>query len=163
MGAAMDSGGVTVEVIADGVHLHPATVRMLVRSFGPERVCLVTDAVRPAGLESGTFRVGGHDAVLDGGSVRLPDGTIAGSAATMNGILRNLVDWAVAPLTEAVRMASTTPAQRLGLGEAKGVIAPGYDADIIALDGDLNVAATWVRGERVYEGGDIIPPQEASE
>jgi N-acetylglucosamine-6-phosphate deacetylase len=151
IGAALASPGVTIEVIADGVHLHPATVSLCVRAFGPERVCLVTDAVRPAGLDSGTFRIGGHDAVMDRGSIRLPDGTIAGSAATMDAVVRNLVSWGAVGVVGAVAMASATPARAMGLGDRKGAIAPGYDADIVALDGDLNVVATWVGGALVYE------------
>ena len=93
IGAAIEATGVTVEAIADGVHLHPATVNLLVQALGTERVCLVTDAVTPAGLPAGKFRIGSEEAVLDGGSIRLPDGTIAGSAATMDVVVRNVVDW----------------------------------------------------------------------
>ena len=150
VGAALDSPGVTIEVIADGVHLHPATVRMLLRSFGPERVALITDAVAPAGLGSGAFRLGGQEARLDGGRVTLPDGTIAGSAATMDTVVANLVRWGAASLAEAVRMASTVPAMVAGVSGRKGRIAPGYDADIVALGDDLRVEATWTRGRPAY-------------
>ncbi len=150
IGAALDSPGVTVEVIADGVHLHPAVVGLLVRAFGTERVCLVTDAVLPAGLGSGTFDIGGESATLHGGSIRLPDGTIAGSAATMDVVVRNLVEWGTASLGGAIAMASATPALALGLGGRKGAIAPGYDADLVALDAGLKVDATWVAGQLVY-------------
>ena len=146
VGAALDSPGVTVEVIADGVHLHPSTVRMLLQAFGPERVALITDGVAPAGLEKAAFRLGGQEAQLDGGRVTLPDGTIAGSAATMDTVVANVVRWGTASLAEAVRMASAVPATVAGLGGRKGRIAPGYDADIVALDNDLRVEATWARG-----------------
>ena len=151
IGAALASPGVTIEVIADGVHLHPTTVSLLVRALGPDRICLVTDAVRPAGLDSGTFRIGGHDAVMDHGSIRLPDGTITGSAATMDAALRNVVSWGVASVAEGISMASGTPARALGVGDRKGAIAPGNDADIVALDDELNVVATWVGGALVYQ------------
>jgi N-acetylglucosamine-6-phosphate deacetylase len=150
LGAALESPGVTVEVIADGVHLHPATVALLVRAFGPGRVCLVTDAVSPAGLGAGSFRIDRVEARLDGVSVRLPDGTIAGSAATMDLVVRNIVSWNAATLAEASAMASGTPARALGIGEQKGLLAPGYDADIVALDDTLQVVATWVGGREVY-------------
>jgi N-acetylglucosamine-6-phosphate deacetylase len=153
LGAALGFDGVTVEVIADGVHLHPATVSLLVRAFGPKRGCLVTDAVSPAGLGEGSFRIGGHEARFDGGSIRLPDGTIAGSAATMDAVVRNVASWDVAGFSGAVRMASATPAVALGLDTRKGAISPGYDADIVALNGDLDVAATWVGGQLVYVRG----------
>jgi N-acetylglucosamine-6-phosphate deacetylase len=156
IGAALDAAGVTVEVIADGVHLHPAAVRMLVQAFGAGRICLVTDGVRPAGLKDGAFEVGGAVARLDRGSIRLPDGTIAGSAATMDSLVRNVVTWSIVDAGGAVRMASATPAVAIGLGNSKGVIEAGYDADIVALDPDLRVVRTWVAGNLVYDAGDKI-------
>jgi N-acetylglucosamine-6-phosphate deacetylase len=150
VGAALDASGVTIEVVADGVHLHSATVRMLLRAFGPERAALVTDAVTPAGLDQGLFRIGNEEAVLASGRIVLADGTIAGSAATMDGLLRNVVGWGCATLSEAVRMLSTVPASVAGSGATRGRIAPGYAADIVALTADLEVAATWVAGRQVY-------------
>ena len=151
LGAAADREGVTVEVIADGVHLHPATVRLLVRALGPQRVALVTDAVPPAGLQSGVFALGGHKARLQDGAVRLPDGTIAGSAATMDQMVRNVLQWGCADLQAVAEMASATPAGVLGLAGRKGRIAPGYDADMVALDAELRVAKTWVAGRTVFQ------------
>lgn len=150
IGAAIAADGATVEVIADGVHLHPATVRFLVRALGPDRVALVTDAVPPAGLEEGGFRLGGEEARLEGGRITLPDGTIAGSAATMDEVVRNVVNWGIAGLADAVRMASATPARVLGLSGCKGRIAAGYAADLVALDGDLRPVMTWRAGRLVY-------------
>jgi len=150
LGAALEAEGVTVEVIADGVHLHPAAVRTLVRAFGTERIALITDGVTPAGLDDGTFRIGNVEASLKDGGMRLPDGTIAGSVATMSDVVRNVVGWAIADLAAAATMASETPARALGLGERKGIIAPGYDADLVALTADLSVAATWVAGRLSY-------------
>lgn len=150
VGAALDSPNVTAEVIADGVHVHPATVTVLVKAFTPDRLTLITDGVPAAGVSGGTFHLGNEEATLVGDRVLLPDGTIAGSAATMAGIVRNVVRWGVADLPDAVRMASTTPARVIGSSERKGRLAPGYDADIIALDGDLVVAMTWVGGRLVY-------------
>jgi N-acetylglucosamine-6-phosphate deacetylase len=148
LGAALEAGGVTVEVIADGVHLHPATVRMLVCAFGPERVALVTDGVTPAGLDSGAFRIGEAEARLENGRMTLPDGTIAGSVATMADVVRNVVRWGVADIAVAATMAATTPARALGL-DAR--IAPGCPADLVALTPDLEVARTWVAGRLVYQ------------
>jgi len=150
--AALDSPQVTLEVIADGVHLHPATVRAIVRAAGPERVALVTDGVPPAGTAQEGFRVGDEEATLAGDRVLLGDGTIAGGAATMVRIVRNMVEWGAASLSEAVRMASTVPACVLRL-EKKGRIAPGFDADLVALDSDLDVAMTWVAGRLVFARG----------
>jgi len=149
IGAALEAPDVTIEVIADGIHLHPATVRLLIRAFGQDRVALVTDGVTPAGLEHGTFRIGGEEAILRLGRITLPDGTIAGSAATMDAVVRNVVNWNCATLPAAVRMASTVPAAVAGASR-KGRIAPGYDADLVALTPGLAVAVAWVRGVRVH-------------
>ena len=148
--AAIDSPHVTLELIADGVHLHPATVRAIVRAAGSDRITLVSDAVPPAGLGPGVFQLGTEEARLTAGRVLLPDGTIAGGASTIDRIVRNVVEWGVASLPDAIRMASTVPARVLGLSERKGRIVPGYDADLVALDSDLNVAMTWVAGRLVH-------------
>jgi N-acetylglucosamine-6-phosphate deacetylase len=153
IGAAIDTKNVTVEVIADGVHLHPATVHLLIKALGPERVCLITDAVTPAGLGSGTFRIGGEEAKLDGVSVRLPDGTIAGSAATMDAVVRNVVNWGCASLASALQMASAVPARVAGVADHASRIAVGRDADLVALTDDLQIARTWVGGRIVYSSG----------
>jgi len=150
LGAALEADGVTIEVIADGVHLHPAAVRTLVRAFGPDRVALITDGVTPAGLGAGTFRIGDVEARLENGEMRLPDGTIAGSVATMADVVRNTVRWGVADVATAATTAAGTPARVLGLGERLGRIAPGCTADLVALTEDLRVARTWVAGRQVY-------------
>jgi N-acetylglucosamine-6-phosphate deacetylase len=150
VGAALHSDNVTVELIADGVHLHPATVHMLVRAFGPKRIALITDATPLAGAGEGSFRIGGKEARAREGRATLADGTIAGSVATMDEIVRNVVAWGVCDVSDAMRMASTVPAALAGLGERKGRIASGYDADIVALDSDLRVVKAWVGGEMAY-------------
>jgi N-acetylglucosamine-6-phosphate deacetylase len=154
LGAAIEAKGVTVEVIADGVHLHPATVGLLARALGPERTCLVTDAVTPAGLPSGVFRIGNEKAVLEGASIRMPDGTIAGSAATMDVVVRNIVSWGVTSAADALRIASAVPAVVAGVADRKGKIAPGYDADLIVLRQDLAVRETFMGGRSVYRSED---------
>lgn len=153
VGAAIESPHVTVELVADGVHLHPATVDLLIRSLGPDRVVLTTDAVTPAGLSTGSFHVGREEARLEGGRMLLPDGTIAGSAATMDQLVRNVVEWGFAGIADAVRMATIVPARVIGLSSSKGRVAPGFDADLVALDSDLTVAMTWIGGELVCRRG----------
>lgn len=150
LGAALESTGVTVELIADGVHVHPAAARLLLAAKGDEGVALITDGVPLAGLSEGTFLIGGREAALSQGRVAYEDGTIAGSAATMDAVVRNAVEWGLAPLSSAARMASTVPAAVLGLDGRKGRVAPGYDADLVALDGELEVVTTWVGGEMLH-------------
>lgn len=151
LGAALEADGVIVELIADGVHVHPVAARLLLLARGTANIALVTDGVAPAGLPQGTFRMGGQEAQLSQSRVTLPDGTIAGGAATMDSIVRNIVEWGLAPLSEAIRMASTIPARVLGLGDRKGRITPGYDADLVALDTELAVVQTWVGGQMVHQ------------
>jgi N-acetylglucosamine-6-phosphate deacetylase len=103
----------------------------------------------PAGLAGGTFRLGDEEVRLEGGRISLPDGTIAGGAATMDTILYDVVGQA-ATLPEAVRMAATVPAAVAGAGATKGRIAAGFDADFVALDWELGVAATWVGGRLAH-------------
>jgi N-acetylglucosamine-6-phosphate deacetylase len=155
IGAALETPQVTLEVIADAVHLHRATVSMLVRAFGSHRVALVTDGVAPAGVPGGRFRLGSAEAVERDGRIELPDGTIAGSAATMDSIVQNVVGSNLATLPEAMRMAATVPAAVASAGDGKGRIAPGYDADLVALTGDLSVAATWVKGRLVHGSSSV--------
>lgn len=150
IGAALDSENVTVEMIADGVHLHASTVRILVGAFGPRRIALVTDATPLAGDEEGSIQIGAGEARVHEGRATLANGTIAGSVATMDEIVRNVVAWGVCDLVDTVRMASTVPATVVGLGERKGRIAAGYDADLVALDSELRVVRSWVSGERAY-------------
>jgi N-acetylglucosamine-6-phosphate deacetylase len=150
LGAALEAGA-SVEAIADGFHLHEATVALLTRAFGTERTCLVTDAVTPAGLERGVFRIGGMEATLKDGKVTLPDGTIAGSGVTMDEVVRNAAR--TAGVEAALRMASETPA-RVARLEGKGRIAEGCDADLVALDEELRVARTWAGGRLVYSRPD---------
>ena len=151
LGAALDCPQATIEVIADGVHLHPTTVRLLIRAFGADRIVLVSDAVAPAGLPAGTFRIGEQVARLEDGRMLLPDGTIAGSAATMDQLVRAVIEWGCAQPAQALRMASAVPARVLGVAQRKGAIQPGWEADIVALDGVLGVAMTWVAGNLVYQ------------
>ena len=150
LGAALESHAVTVELIADGVHVHPAAARLLLAAKGAANVALVTDGVAPAGLSEGVFHTGGREARLSQGRVTLADGAIAGSAATMDVLVRNVVEWGLVPLVDAVRMASTVPARILGLEGRKGRIAPGYDADLVALDEELEVVMTWVGGRMLH-------------
>ena len=140
------------EFIADGVHLHPAIVDMVVRLKGPERAVAITDAISGAGMPDGDYELGGQAVVVKEGAVRLPDGTLAGSTLTLDQAVRNIVEFTIAPLPEAIQMATLTPARSIGVAGRKGSLEPGKDADIVILDDDLNVLKTMVGGEVVYEG-----------
>jgi N-acetylglucosamine-6-phosphate deacetylase len=139
------------EFIADGIHLHPAVVDMVVRLKGPERAVAITDAISGAGMPDGDYELGGQAIVVKEGAVRLPDGTLAGSALTLDQAVRNIAEFTIAPLPEAIQMATLTPARSIGVANRKGSLEPGKDADIVILDDDLSVLKTMVGGEVVYE------------
>ena len=150
LGAILASPQVTAELIGDGVHVHPGAMALLLRAKGPVRTILVTDGVAPTGLGSGTYSFGGRPVVVKDGVFILPDGTISGSAATMDQMVRNLVELGLVSLQEASRMASLNAAIVLGLDRRKGRVAPGFDADLVALGESLEVAMTFVGGQLVY-------------
>lgn len=150
VGAILADPEYTAEIIADGIHVHPAVVRMLVALKGHEKVALITDSIRAAGLADGIYAMADGDIIVANGSARLADGTLAGSMLTMDRAVANMVDFAGVSLLDALRMASATPAAILGIGERKGAIKPGMDADLVLLDENLGVVCTIVGGRVVY-------------
>ncbi|NPA96796.1 MAG: N-acetylglucosamine-6-phosphate deacetylase [Crenarchaeota archaeon] len=137
-----------VEVIADMIHLHPATVELVYRVAGPRRTVLVTDAISAAGLSDGVYQLGGLKVIVEKGVARLENGALAGSTLTLDRAVRNCVSLGI-PLSHALAMASWTPARSIGEQRA-GCLRPGCVADLVLLDSELKVAATIVRGEEVF-------------
>jgi N-acetylglucosamine-6-phosphate deacetylase len=137
---------VTVGLIADGEHVHPALCEQLVRSKGVSRIALTTDQTAAAGLPPGTYRLSGRPVVSDGRVVRLEDGTLAGSAATMDDLVRRMAALTGMNASRAVAMASSVPARLLG-ERGLGRIGAGACADLVILDRDLRVRLTMIRGE----------------
>jgi N-acetylglucosamine-6-phosphate deacetylase len=159
VGAALTDGRVTVEVIADGQHVHPALLR-LVAASAPERMVAVTDAVAVAGLPDGTHHLGRAEIVVSGGRVVLQDrpGTLAGSALTMDRAVGTLVEAGV-PLPLAVRAATLTPAAVAGPvrgGRPRGALRPGYAADVVILDAGLRAVATIIGGRVVHDPAGLV-------
>ena len=151
VGAALMLDDVYAQFIADGIHLHPAIVSMIVRLKGPEHAVLVTDAIRGAGMPNGGYELGGQLIVVKDGAVRLADGTLAGSTLAMDLGVRNIASFTGRPLRECIRMATLTPARSIGVSNRKGSLEPGKDADIVLLTSGLKVAATMVMGKLAYE------------
>jgi N-acetylglucosamine-6-phosphate deacetylase len=151
LGAILSSPSVTAELIADGVHVHPGAMALLLAAKGPQGAVLVTDGIAAAGLGDGDYSLAGEAIQVRAGVASLPNGSLAGSATTMDQALRNVVRLGLAPLAQAVRMASTNPAEVLGLGRSLGRIAPGFTADMVALDDSLEVAMTFVGGQPVHD------------
>jgi N-acetylglucosamine-6-phosphate deacetylase len=146
LGAIVEFDQVHGELIADGVHVHPAAARILLRALGPERAIVVTDALACAGLPDAEFEFNGQPARVIDGVARLSDGTITGSVLTMDQALRNIVRIVGVPLHEAVAMLTLNPARSARVADRKGRLRPGYDADLLILDDDLQLQATICRG-----------------
>lgn len=139
---------ITVEIIADGRHLPHTILRMVYKLKGVERTCLVTDALMYAG--STIKPAEDSPIVIDDGVCKLKDlSSLAGSIATMDMLIRTMVQKAKIPLADAVRMASETPAKIMGIAHRKGTLEKGKDADIVILDNKLDVRAVWSMGELV--------------
>ncbi len=151
IGAVMDSETVYAELIADGVHVHPSFLRLAIARMGPERICLVTDSLKVAGLGDGVYRWGEAEIVLEGKEVRLKgSGVLAGSVLRLNEGVRNIVDWTSSGVRDAVNMASLNPARNLGLEGRIGSLGSGKSADIAVFDREFRAIETWLRGNRVW-------------
>jgi len=149
IGAALDSDAY-VELICDGIHLHPAFVRLVAKVKGYERICLITDAIAAAGLPDGEFALGDLPIFVHQGIARLSNGTLAGSTLTMNRAVKNFMKFTGCSLPEAVRCATLNPARLLGIDERKGSLGVGKDADLVIFDNDFNVHYTILDGKIVY-------------
>jgi N-acetylglucosamine-6-phosphate deacetylase len=145
-GAVLQSDAVAVEVICDGFHVHPSLLALAVRSKGAAGTMAITDGTAGSGLPVGSRALlGGRSIVVTEKTATLDDGTLAGSVLTMDGAFRTLVRQAGTSVVDAARMCATTPAEQLGLADT-GRIAPGAVADLVVLDRELRVHATYVRG-----------------
>jgi len=149
LGAALTSDQVTCELICDGAHVHPAVAELLLRAKGVDRTVLVTDGMTLAGTGEGLLEWEGGRIEVKGLAAVRDDGTIVGSVATMDDLVRNAVRWLPVSLSEAVRMATLNPARVIG-EEGRGIIEPGAAADLVLLDDDLRVVTTFVAGTVVY-------------
>jgi N-acetylglucosamine-6-phosphate deacetylase len=146
VGAALDSD-LVCGIIVDGHHVHPASLRAAYRAKRADGLMLVTDAMPTVGSSESRFRIGDTEIVADNGVLHSADGTLAGSDLDMASAVRNCVEMMQVDLKLASEMASRTPARFLGFGNDFGRIAPGYRADIVHLNDDLQVQATWIAGE----------------
>ncbi len=142
----------TVEIIADGIHLPPSLLQLIYKQLGPSRIALVTDSMRAAGMESGESMLGslkdGLKVIVEDGVAKLPDRTaFAGSVATANRLVRNMVQLAGVPLLHAVQMITSTPANICKIGNRKGSLTVGKDADVVIFDEQITIQATIINGK----------------
>lgn len=147
IGAALTDDRLVCEVIADGVHVHPAAVRLAARAKGVEGIVLVSDSISATGLPDGEYELEEVRVTVSDGEVRLADGTLAGSTLTLDRAVANLARWAGVPLSEAVLSATVVPARLLGIEAQHGFIGVGRDADLAAFDDDHRLLWTMVGGE----------------
>lgn len=145
MGAALMSNAY-IQVITDGLHLHPATVHLLYRAFGVDRMILISDSMRATGLPDGTYDLGGQEVTVKEGVSRLADGTIAGSTANLLTCVKQAIAMGI-PKQHALQMASKTPATMMGLN--KGELAVGKDADFVVMDQTFTPKAAYCGGKQL--------------
>ena len=148
IGAASENEQVRAEVICDGIHVHPSSIRMAFKLFGAERMVLISDALRCCGMPDGEYELGGQQVFLAGGVAKLADGTIAGSATNLYDCMRNAVRFGI-PKEDAIRAATINPAKAIGADARVGSIADGKLADFVLCDENLNRIAVYIGGEQI--------------
>jgi len=151
VGAALELGALNAGLIADGIHVHPASIGVAVRAKrGPGRIFLVTDAMSPTGTDWTEFNLTGQTVYRKDGALRLADGTLAGADLTMIDAVRYVHRTIGVPLDEVLRMAALYPAQALGIAATHGQLARGARADFVTLSDELDLRSTWIGGDKVF-------------
>ncbi|MGN0349968.1 MAG: N-acetylglucosamine-6-phosphate deacetylase [Roseburia sp.] len=148
MGAVLESD-IYCEAICDGRHLHPGTVRLLLKVKGLDRVVAITDSIMAAGLPDGKYKLGVNDVIVEGGDAKLENGVRAGSTLTQDMALRNLLSFTGKRLEEILPLLTENPAKLIQVYDKKGSIEDGKDADLVLLDGNNEVTDVFVNGEKV--------------
>lgn len=151
VGAACDAENIYVELICDGIHIHPSAVRTTFKMFGKDRICMISDSMMAAGMPDGTYALGGQEVFMKGRKATLSDGTIAGSASSLMECLRTAVKEMGIPLETALKACTVNPAKSLHIEKMHGSIREGKYADLVLLDHDLNVVKVFLRGKE-YTG-----------
>lgn len=139
-----------VEVIADGFHIHPEMIKMAYKMKGPDRIEIITDAMRAKGMPDGESELGGQKVIVKDKQARLESGSLAGSVLEFQDAFRNVIEFTGCSIEDAVKMSSVNQAREFGLTQ-KGMITSGKDADLVVLDPDFNVEKTFSYGKEVYK------------
>ena len=147
IGAASESEHVAAELICDGFHVHPSAVRMAFRLF-PERICLISDSLRCTGMPDGFYPFAGQTVELKNNECRLPDGTIAGSIATLHQCLQNAIRFGI-PVNTAINAATLNPAKEIGLADRIGSIETGKYADFLICSEELELREVYIGGIKI--------------
>lgn len=146
---------ITMEIIADGVHIHPAVIELVLRNKSPERVCLISDGTRAVGMPDGEYELGGQKTIVRQGIAQLQDGTIAGSAYPLRQGLKTLVQTLQYPLPKAVCCVTLNPAKLLGIDNRVGSLELLKEATFIRLSPDLDIKQVWLQGRLVFQARGI--------
>ena len=149
-------GGMTIEIIADGIHVPKSLMQLAYKIKGAENIALVTDSMRAAGMPDGKSILGsieeGQEVLIEDSVAKLPDrSAFAGSVATTDRLVRTATKIAEIPLCEAVRMTSATPARIMGIQQHKGSLQKGKDADLLLFNENIEIKMTMIKGNIVYE------------
>ncbi len=147
VGAFLDSENTTMEIIADGIHLHPATIRITLKLVGSERIILITDAMRAAGIEDGNYDLGGLNVTIENGEARLKDGNLAGSTLKLIDAVKYIYDNTKLNLTDSWHLASYNPAKSLGIEKKYGSLKAGKVANLVAFDNKFSIKNIWLKGD----------------
>jgi N-acetylglucosamine-6-phosphate deacetylase len=150
LGAILSDERIWAQIIADGIHVHPAIVKLLIKTKGIDRTILITDAIRATGMPDGDHALGNQMVQVKDGIARTDAGGLAGSTLTMDQALRNVMAFGNLSLLEALPMATRVPAAAIRLENHKGCLAAGFDADLVVLDDLHHVCMTMVGGRVVY-------------
>jgi len=151
IGAAFDSGAY-VELITDGIHIHPSVIRATFKLFGDDRVCLISDSMRACGLSDGEYDLGGQTVTVSGKTATISSGSIAGSVTNLADCMRKAVEFGI-PLSTALKAATINPAKSVGIEKELGSLTIGKRADILVFEQDLRL-------KDIYHGGSRIQRKE---
>lgn len=151
VGAVFDDGSVQAEIICDGLHIHPAVLRMAFRLLGEDRTIIVSDSMRAADLPDGLSELGGQQVYVKNGQARLSDGTLAGSTTNVYQEIKNLLQFGI-PLRQIIKSATINPAVAIGMRDTIGSIEPGKDADLVVLDRAFNIKMVIAKGNIKING-----------
>lgn len=150
VGAAMELKNTFAELICDGHHVSPVAANIMMNAKTRENIVLITDCMRAGAMEDGQYTLGEFDVIVENGTARLLTGSLAGSVLSMNNAIKNVVDWNIATLEEAIKMASYNPAVSCNIDNKCGSIKPGLPADFVVIDDSLNVYNTYLDGVCKY-------------
>ena len=152
VGAMYELPHTRAELITDGHHVHPHACQILIKQKGYENIALITDCMKAGGQEDGDYMLGEFPVIVENGTARLKEsGNLAGSILQLKDGVKNVVEWGLVNAHEAIMMASLNPAKSVGIDHLCGQIKEGHEADFIVLDKDLNLEATYLNGQKVYQ------------